>query len=198
MAQQDAPEAREGALQGDDATFDRVLNEFLVRTYRAIERYEEKSLRVMGGLNLTSAEAHMVEAVGLGQAEHPEGVPVTALAEMLDVRVPSATAQVKRLAEKGLLAKERSESDGRSVVVRLTQQGRRAYRLHAGFHRHMVQACAGQLSPEERRVFASSLQKLADFFNAAADETDRRVAQGITHPHAQAAPLEGAGQAPQD
>lgn len=178
-----------------DAAFDRVLNEFLVRTYRAIERYEEKSLRVMGGLDLTSAEAHMVEAVGLGQTDHPEGVPVTQLAEMLDVRVPSATAQVKRLTERGLLTKERSASDGRSVVVRLTQQGRRAYRLHAGFHRHMVQACAGQLSAEERRVFASSLQKLADFFNAAADETDRRVAAGITHPRADAQPDEGCEQA---
>lgn len=175
------------ACAGDEA-FDRVLNEFLVNTYRAIERYEEKSLRVMGGLDLSTAEAHMVETVGLGMAEHPEGVPVTQLAEMLEVRVPTATAAVKRLTEKGLLAKERSASDGRSVVVRLTQTGRRAYRLHAGFHRHMVQACAGQLSAEERRVFASSLQKLTDFFNAAADETDRRLSAGITHPHAEGAP----------
>lgn len=171
----------DGTEQGD-AAFDRVLNEFLVSTYRAIERYEEKSLQVMGGLDLTTSEAHMVEAVGIGMREHPEGVPVTQLADMLGVRVPTATASVKRLMEKGLLSKERSASDGRSINVRLTQQGRRAYRLHAGFHQHMVQACAGQLTSEERRVFASSLAKLADFFNAAADETQRRLAAGITHP----------------
>ncbi len=187
MDAQQAREQREDgqpqAPEGADAEFDRVLNEFLVSTYRAIERYEEKSLRVMGGLDLTTSEAHMVEAVGIGMREHPEGIPVTQLAEMLDVRVPTATASVKRLMERGLLSKERSEVDGRSINVRLTQQGRRAYRLHAGFHQHMVQACAGQLTSEERRVFASSLAKLADFFNAAADETGRRLAAGITHPH---------------
>lgn len=190
---QQARTGSEAPTQGD-AAFDRVLNEFLVSTYRAIERYEEKSLRVMGGLDLTTSEAHMVEAVGLGMREHPEGVPVTQLADMLGVRVPSATASVKRLMEKGLLSKERSASDGRSINVRLTQQGRRAYRLHAGFHRHMVQACAGQLSAEERRVFASSLAKLADFFNAAADETERRLAAGITGPHIADEPALGQGQ----
>ena len=163
----------------DDAAFARELNELLVGAFHSIERFEERSLRSLAGADLSVNEAHVVEAVGRASAGRPEGVTVTNLAEALSVRVPTATASVNRLVAKGLLAKERGERDARSVYVRLTRDGRRAYRLHALFHRRMVDAVAGQMTPEERAALASGVQKLKAFFGNQADGAPegRRVVQ---------------------
>lgn len=171
----------------DDAFVDE-LNELLVSTFHSIERYEEQSLRTFEGLNLSVNEAHVIEAVGHGTAEddlpqdaapRPRALTVSQVAASLGVRVPTATAAVNRLVAKNLLVKERSSSDGRSVLVRLTREGRRAFRLHALFHRRMADAVAGSMTAEERRVLLHGIRKLKAFFENAAngDTSGPRVVQ---------------------
>lgn len=152
-----------------DEAFAHALNDLLVTTFHSIERFEEQSLRSFDGLDLSVNEAHVIEAVGRGTPQHPGGMTVSQVAAALSVRVPTATAAVNKLAAKGLLAKERSAHDGRAVHVLLTQTGRRAFRLHDLFHRRMVDAVAGNMSPEERSVLATGVQKLKAFFEKAAN-----------------------------
>lgn len=151
-----------------DDTFAQQLNDLLVSTFHSIERYEERSLRAFDGLDLSVNEAHVIDAVGHAANDYRQGITVTSVAEALDVRVPTATAAVNRLVSKGLLVKERSASDGRSINVRLTAAGRRAFRLHELFHRRMVDAVAGDLTASERTALAQGIRKLKAFFNGEA------------------------------
>ena len=100
--------------------------------------------------------------------DNPAGVPVSQVAQTLGVRVPTATASVNKLVAKGLLSKERSQEDQRSFLVKLSREGRRAYRLHMLFHRRMIDALAGTLDPQERAVLTSGLTKLKAFFEESA------------------------------
>jgi DNA-binding MarR family transcriptional regulator len=51
-------------------------------------------------------------------------VPMSRLAEALDVALPNATGIVGRLAERGIVERRHSEEDRRLVLVRLTDAGR--------------------------------------------------------------------------
>ena len=155
----------------DDEAFSTAFNDLIVSTFHSIERYEELSLRSFEENDLSIAESHLVEAVGRECQNSPAGVPVSQVAHALGVRVPTATASVNKLVAKGLLSKERSRDDQRSFLVRLTRQGRRAYRLHALFHRRMVDALAGDLTAQERAVLTRGLAKLKRFFEQSAANT---------------------------
>ncbi len=159
----------------DDA-FAHELNSLLVGTFHSIERFEERSLRTFAGFNLSVNEAHVVDVVGRGggSGEHG-GITVSQVAEALGVRVPTATAAVNRLVQKGLAVKERSTSDLRTVHVRLTHEGRRAFRLHALFHRRMVDAVAGDMEPAERAQLTQGIRKLKAFFEKAANGDARSL-----------------------
>lgn len=151
----------------EDEAFVQQLNSLLVSTFHSIERYEERSLQAFDGMGLSVNEAHVVEAVGTCASDHRCGVSVSGIAAAMGVRVPTATAAVNRLVSKGILIKERSTDDGRSINVRLTQAGRRTFRLHALFHRRMVDAVAGGLTVEERDALARGIRKLQIFFESA-------------------------------
>lgn len=153
----------------EDEAFVQQLNSLLVSTFHSIERYEERSLQSFDGMGLSVNEAHVVEAVGTCATDYRCGVSVSGIAAAMGVRVPTATAAVNRLVSKGILTKERSADDGRSINVRLTQAGRRAFRLHALFHRRMVDAVAGGLTIEERNALARGIRKLQIFFESAAN-----------------------------
>ena len=162
----------------DDA-FAEQLNDLLVSTFHSIERYEERSLRAFDGLDLSVNEAHVIEAVGHGAPDYRRGVTVTNIADALDVRAPTATSAVNRLVKKGLLAKERNAQDGRAINVRLTREGRRAFRLHELFHRRMVDAIAGSMTPAERVTLVQGIQKLKAFFSAETDAGGAPVAESV-------------------
>ena len=148
--------------------FELALNELLVGTFHSIERYEENVMRSAGGVDgVSTAEAHVIDAVGrLAAAGESGGATVTQIADELGVSLPSVTSSVNRLVKKGLLAKSRSSTDARSVIVSLTHSGEKAYRLHAMFHQRMTRALAQDLTPEERVVLTSGIKKLEAFFSA--------------------------------
>ena len=148
--------------------FELALNELLVGTFHSIERYEENVMRSAGGgEGVSTAEAHVIDAVGrLAAAGGCGGATVTQIADELGVSLPSVTSSVNRLVRKGLLAKSKSVTDARSVIVSLTESGLKAYRLHAMFHQRMTRALSQDLTPEERTVLTSGIQKLEAFFSA--------------------------------
>lgn len=137
--------------------FEKELNGLLVTIYRSMETLEEKMLRASRAVPLSFSEVHTLEAVAAGGTA---GVTVSAVSEYLDIRLPSATAAVNRLVKKGFLAKQRENTDGRVVQVRLTRAGRRAESAHRFFHRNMVRAAIQDLTEEERAAMLKGVSKL--------------------------------------
>lgn len=173
-----APASPTPTSPAPDDSFARELNDLLVGTFRSIERFEERSLRSFAGFDLSVNEAHVVDVVGRG-GSGSRGITVSQVAAALGVRVPTATAAVNRLVQKGLARKVRSADDLRTVHVRLTRAGRRAFRLHALFHRRMVDAVAGDIDPGERAQLACGIRKLKAFFEKAANGD--AYAPGLVH-----------------
>ena len=142
--------------------FSTQLNVLLVDTFNSILRMEESMLKSDGGANLSIGEMHLLEAVGKGD---PEGCTISSLARERSVTLPSVTVAVNKLVKKGYVEKQRCEEDSRSVRVRLTQQGRRAERMHSYFHEKMVEAVAKSLEEDEKSVLLKGIIKLNDFFS---------------------------------
>ena len=81
-----------------------------------------------------------------------------ALAQAVSLDAGTLVPLVRKLVAQGLLQRERSPEDERSVIVSLTPAGRalqkRAHAVHAQV------ACATQCSPPERRALTLQLQAL--------------------------------------
>ena len=135
------------------------IDELLSSTFNLILRIEEKSLENRLTEGLTISEIHTIDAVG-----YRERNPMNVVAARLDVTMATLTIAVGKLAEKGLVLRERDEADKRRVLVSLTKSGRAVYRAHRLFHKRMVDEALSQLAPEEERVFLSAITKVNEFF----------------------------------
>lgn len=141
--------------------FSEKLNLLLVETFRDILKFEEKMLRSFGRTNLSISEIHMIEAVGKNK-NTPK--TISELAENLNITSPSVTNAIKRLEAGGYVQKIRSESDGRSVLVMLTQLGRKVNYLHQYFHKQMVRALTEEFDEQEKEILFRGIEKLDKFF----------------------------------
>jgi DNA-binding MarR family transcriptional regulator len=83
----------------------------------------------------------------------------TDLADALGISLPTVSASVKALVDKGLVAKHRTAEDGRAAVLVLSAAGRREAdraSLWPDFLAETVQT----LSPDEQEVFFKALVKM--------------------------------------
>lgn len=93
----------------------------------------------------------------------PSGaLPVSRLAELAAISAPTATRFLDGLERAGLVRRERSNADRRTVLVSLTQAGRkrmkRKYRRLVDRRRRLYQ----RLAPEEREQSERLLRHLAE------------------------------------
>lgn len=151
-------------LSSVGASFATELSDLLVSTYGSIDAIESKMLHDTHGLDVSIAESRLIDIVGRCTLHDAGELTVSEIAEAAGVRRPSATAGVNRLVRKGFLAKRRNSRDARCVNVSLTRAGELVYRLHAIFHRHMAEAVAGDMTPEEREVLLKGVRRLDDFY----------------------------------
>lgn len=136
-----------------------VLNELLVELFRDINTLEERAVRSGEFRDLTTNDAHVMEAIGIDGSSN-----MTKVAKKLSVTTGTLTISVNSLVKKGYVCRERSEEDRRVVLVSLTEKGREAYRHHEEFHKDMITAICEELSEEQKQVLATSLGKLNVFF----------------------------------
>ncbi len=141
-------------------TFESKFNELLIETFQDILRVEELILQ-RSAPKLSIAEVHMVEAVR--RAENG-ALSVSEIASLLHIAVPSATVAVNKMVKKGYVTKEKSNEDGRAVMVRLTREGEKIYRLHRYIHQKMVKAAAQDLTQEEKDTLLIGVKRLDEFF----------------------------------
>ncbi len=141
--------------------FSAALNHILVEVYYNILRVEEVSLKNKSKINLSINEMHLIEKVGDAGGT---GIPISALADQLNITRPSATIAVNKLTRKGYLEKVDCKHDGRVVRACLTKEGERINVLHRYYHRNMVQEIDNTFSPEEKNCLLRAIDKLNEYF----------------------------------
>ena len=97
----------------------------------------------------------------------PGVATVRAVAEHMHVSGAFVTAETGKLAKKGLLAKRPNPSDGRSVLVTLTQKGRRALDAALPHIRAVNDVFFGKLGAEEFDRLAAAAARIVDASPAA-------------------------------
>lgn len=137
-----------------------ILNELLVRTFNDILAVEEHEIKKGPINNLTIAEIHTIEAIGMYKAR-----TMSQVAADLNITVGALTSAVNNLVKKGYVTRERDETDRRIVNIRLTREGKIAFRIHEKFHLDMVRQIMKGLA-EKESILIESLQKLNEFLNA--------------------------------
>lgn len=141
-------------------TFERELNELLIQTFRDILKVEELILE-RSAPRLSVSEVHLIEAI---RKSKDRALIVSEIASELDIAVPSATVAVNKLVKKGFITKEKSKEDGRAVIVRLTREGEKIYRLQRYIHYKLVRAAAQDLTEEEKETLLIGVRHLDEFF----------------------------------
>jgi DNA-binding MarR family transcriptional regulator len=96
----------------------------------------------------------------LRRAGHPYQLTPTALMRTALVTSGAITQRLDRLEERGLITRERSEADGRAVVVTLTEAGRAALDAALPDHLETERGLLDGLSAADRARLADLLRRL--------------------------------------
>ncbi len=143
-----------------ERSFSNVLHELLVRTFNNILAVEEYEIKKGPINNLTISEIHTIEAIGMYRPR-----TMSQVAADLYITVGALTSTINNLVKKGYVIRERDDTDRRIVNIRLTKEGKIAYRIHEKFHLDMVKQTMKGLS-EKENILVDSLQKLNEFLNS--------------------------------
>ena len=105
------------------------------------------------------------DALDLGQVDALDmlvfhgSVRMGELAGALRVDASTATRAVNRLVDAGLASRERSDDDGRVMVVVLTAHGKQVHRAMMERRRDALEGILADLNPKERLQLATLLER---------------------------------------
>lgn len=140
--------------------YDQKVNDLMLDIFDKILVTEEKALSKGYFKDLSVAEMHTLESIGLYDSK-----TMSETAADLGVTTGTLTVAVDRLVRKGYVKRQRDEHDRRVVRVQLTRQGKLAYRMHHKFHTLLVDRLVEPLDEAQRKLFLSTLQSISDFVN---------------------------------
>jgi len=110
-------------------------------------------------LELTSSQ--FIVLIGTAYQQGGAGVSIRALADHTQLAATHVTTEVGRLIDKGLLTKEASTLDRRSVLVRLSPKGEDAIRAINPLLRRVNDLLFADVSREEFAAVSSFLERFA-------------------------------------
>ena len=97
----------------------------------------------------------------LAELEHNDGVSQTALVDITGIDRSTLAEMVRRMLEKGLLSRERTEEDQRANAVAISQSGRKALRSARTASERAEKALLEALPQAERPRFVRLLAQIA-------------------------------------
>ncbi|MEA2145521.1 MAG: hypothetical protein QOG59_1108 [Solirubrobacteraceae bacterium] len=100
---------------------------------------------------LTRTEAGMLNTLSDGPRR------ITELAELEGLAQPTTTLLVKRLEDRGWVAREREPGDGRVVLVRSTEAGAAALDAFRACAAGVLESCLEQMADEHIEALAASV-----------------------------------------
>jgi DNA-binding MarR family transcriptional regulator len=92
--------------------------------------------------------------------ERHGGMPMSRIADVLDISLSSATGIVDRMAERGLVERARVTDDRRVVLVQVTKRGRRMLDDVEALRGEMLRSVLGRLSRQRLQTLAETLADL--------------------------------------
>lgn len=137
-----------------------TLNLLLVNLFHNVMDMEAQAVITEEFKDITNNDMHIIEAIGIDEPRK-----MSDIAKKLDVTVGTLTTNMNNLEDKGYILRERSKTDKRVVLVKLTDKGRKAFYHHRDFHKHMIQSIVKDLDEDEMKVLIKCLQNLDKFFS---------------------------------
>jgi DNA-binding MarR family transcriptional regulator len=110
----------------------------------------------------------------LAAVEQNEGVSQTDLVAMTGIDRSTLAEMIRRMIEKGLLQRERTESDARANAVRLGPAGRKALRSARIASERVERALLASLPASDRAKFARMLSSIVSAAETGAHGSVRR------------------------
>ncbi len=107
------------------------------------------SLRCAGTARMVKAGISMTHLHILWVLEHHGDLPMSRLADLLDVSVSNATGLIDRMEERGLVERSRVADDRRVVIVQASAQGVRQRDEIEALKQDRMRAILGRLTPDQ-------------------------------------------------
>jgi DNA-binding MarR family transcriptional regulator len=126
--------------------FDSAEQEAYLNLWRTYDRLRMLEDELFGRYGLT---AQQYNALRLLRGSHPQRLPTLAVAARLVSRAPDITRMIDRLAERGLVERERPADNRRVVLVGITDSGLDLLRQLDGPVRDCGRRQLGHLKPAE-------------------------------------------------
>jgi len=104
-------------------------------------RIEEMPLRFDEDGEVTTKEAHIVQAIG-----EVDGMNVTGLASRFGITKSAASQMASKLAGKGFIRKSQSPHSNKEFLLSLTERGRLVFDAHERLHGREMDELIGKLS----------------------------------------------------
>jgi DNA-binding MarR family transcriptional regulator len=131
------------------------LGDALAEFFRATRRARGRAASRPAPDGISLAQYHVLEPLAGGPCTNRQ------LAEAAGVASPTATRKIDVLLARGLVTRVEDPTDRRAVLISLTDPGRTALTAKLDEYREMREQVAAALRPEERRVAADLLLRLA-------------------------------------
>ncbi len=121
--------------------------------------------------DLTVNELNLIECIR-SLTKGSDGPTISSIASELDITRPSTTVAVNKLVNKKIVTKTECANDGRSVRVKLTPKGEKAYSAHHSYQNALVKEAKQYFSESDYKAIESSISKLLDFFGSKAENVE--------------------------
>ncbi|MBY6195644.1 MarR family winged helix-turn-helix transcriptional regulator [Vibrio hangzhouensis] len=132
------------------------LNNLIIEFYDKLSSWEQSVVKETG---YSLAQIHTVEVLGAhGSMRMKE------LADRLGITTGTLTVQVEKLVTAGLLERHPHQEDRRSILVGLTDEGKKLHNAHHHLHLQLTNDLAQHLSDTEIQVLQSCLDKMVREF----------------------------------
>ncbi len=118
-----------------------VLSHQLAEFYDKMASWEHSVVKDSG---LSPAQMHTVEIIG-----HNQNMRMKELAERLGVTTGSLTVGIDKLEKLGLVERKPHESDRRSWLIVLTDDGKQMYEQHHKYHQEFTNEISRDLALEQ-------------------------------------------------
>lgn len=144
-----------------------TIDQYLRSTWLAIQKmYNEQAAKF---------DSTMVMGFTLLSIDPKSGTPSTSLGPKMGIEPTSLSRTLKKLEERGLIIREPNPEDGRSVLIKLTEEGLTMRNVSKDVVLNFYDTIGERISPEEISLFFNVLQKI----NSIA--TDKKVFKKEIH-----------------
>ncbi|MDH4141635.1 MAG: MarR family transcriptional regulator [Chloroflexota bacterium] len=146
-------------IDADQGLKDRIITDF---------RAAMAELRCIGSERLVRIGVSMSQLHVMSMLDRHGDMPMSRLAEMIDVSLSNATGLVDRMEERGFVERVRVPDDRRVVLVRITKAGRRILDEVEVLRAETLRAVLDRLDPDQLDGIARATADLRDALAAVA------------------------------